>query len=97
VAYVSTNKCAGIITCSCYIFQLIIILTPNGNFWIMPLLYSMWSVIQIQDGLISHPVRILMAFLSFSKLMPGWFLIRQQSLVSNLSFTSHPTTLHCVA
>jgi hypothetical protein len=78
-------------------FSSIVILIPNGNFWIMPLLYSMWSVIQIQDGLIGHPAAIFMAFLSFSKLMPGWFLIRQQPLISNLSLTGHPTTLHCVA
>ena len=77
--------------------SLIILLTPNGNFWIMLLLHSMWSVIQIQVRHIGHPDGIFMAFLSLSKVMPGLLLIRPHPHISNLSFTSHPTTQHCVA
>jgi len=36
--HVSTNKCAGIV--GCRFFSSIVVLTPNGNFWIAPLLHS---------------------------------------------------------
>ena len=39
------KKCAGIVTCSCYIWQLNHSIISNGNFWVMPLLHSVSSFI----------------------------------------------------
>jgi len=41
VGYVLTNKCAGVVTCSCYILSSIIVLKVQmDNFRIVPLLHS---------------------------------------------------------
>jgi len=38
--------CAGIVGCGCYIFfSSIVVLTPNGNFWIVLLLHSVSDII----------------------------------------------------
>jgi len=43
-AHMLTEKCAGIVRCSCYILRSILVLTPNGNFWVVPLLHSVSDI-----------------------------------------------------
>jgi hypothetical protein len=38
--YVSTNNCVGNVTCSRCILSSIVVLTANGNFWVVPRLQS---------------------------------------------------------
>ena len=46
-----TDDSAGINGCSCYIFSSIIVLTPNGNFWVVPALHSVSNISNAgQDG-----------------------------------------------
>jgi len=39
-----TVKCSGIVGCGCYLLSSIVVITPNGNFWVVPLLHSVGEV-----------------------------------------------------